>query len=251
DIVGGTAGFRIWIDWNNDGTFDPVEEVAYNSDGYGNSHSGLINIPEDAMPGTTRMRIVSHWLSTTGDVDPCETGFTYGEFEDYTFIIAEATDCEGTPDAGIATVDPEVGAVNSTYTVSATGYSTGNGLTYQWQSNTDDDEWVDEGSAEDSYESFVATAPAESDSVVEWRLKVTCTFSAESSSSEVATFTTTGAPLYCTPEGTNDGRYIDNFSTTGGTQNISNLNSGFSAGGYGDYTDMILESEPGQEVNFE
>src|SRR5699024_6628520 len=106
DIVGGTAGFRIWIDWNNDGTFDPVEEVAYNSDGYGNSHSGLINIPEDAMPGTTRMRIVSHWLSTTGDVDPCETGFTYGECEDYTFIIAEATDCEGTPDAGIATVDP-------------------------------------------------------------------------------------------------------------------------------------------------
>jgi hypothetical protein len=87
DIVGGSAGFRIWVDWNQDGAFDTIEEVAYQSSGYGTAHAGSFNIPFDAATGQTRMRIVSHWLSTSGDVDPCETGFAYGEFEDYTVII--------------------------------------------------------------------------------------------------------------------------------------------------------------------
>src|SRR5690554_5224318 len=39
------------------------------------------------------MRIVSHWLSTSGDVDPCETGFTYGEFEDYTIDVLPPPTC--------------------------------------------------------------------------------------------------------------------------------------------------------------
>src|SRR5699024_8976310 len=77
DIVGGTAGFRIWVDWNNDGIFDP-EEVVYQSLDYENSHEDSFDIPGDA-DGDYRMRIVSHWLSDSGDVDPCATGFTYGE----------------------------------------------------------------------------------------------------------------------------------------------------------------------------
>src|SRR5690625_5786721 len=51
-------------------------------------------------PGETRMRIVSHWLSSSGDISPCATGFTYGEFEDYTFEVIELEDCEGMPTAG-------------------------------------------------------------------------------------------------------------------------------------------------------
>ena len=91
DIIGGISGFRIWVDWNQDGVFDTTEEVAYASNGYANSHTGTITVPVDALEGDTRMRIVSHWLSTTGDVDPCETGFTYGEFEDYKFTVGEGT----------------------------------------------------------------------------------------------------------------------------------------------------------------
>ena len=53
------------------------------------------------------------------------------------------------------------------------------------------------------------------------------------------------------PEGTNSNRYINNFSTTGGIENISNLGSGFSTGGYGDYTAMTLEANPGDELSFE
>src|SRR5690606_26012451 len=70
-INGGTAGFRIWVDWNHDGQFDIVNEVAYQSTGYASTHSGSFIVPADALEGPTRMRVVSHWLSATGSVDPC------------------------------------------------------------------------------------------------------------------------------------------------------------------------------------
>ena len=87
-FVGGTFGFRVWVDWNQDGAFDTETEVAWNSSGYQSAHSGYIVVPAGATPGTTRMRVVAHWLSTTGNIDPCATGFTYGEFEDYTFVVS-------------------------------------------------------------------------------------------------------------------------------------------------------------------
>src|SRR5690554_4281354 len=150
DIEGGTAGFRIWVDWNQDGVFDTTEEVAYASSGYSADHTGSFTVPADALEGDTRMRIVSHWLSSSGDIDPCETGFTYGEFEDYKFTVG-----------------------------------TGGGM------------------------------------------------------------------VYCIPEGTNANRYIDNFSTTGGTQDVSNMGSGFSPDGYGDFYDTHTVAQAhGEDVTF-
>src|SRR5690606_34220637 len=52
DIMGGIAGFRIWVDWNQDGVFDIVDEVAYNSTGYVSTHSGSFVVRADAMDGT-------------------------------------------------------------------------------------------------------------------------------------------------------------------------------------------------------
>lgn len=414
DVLGGTAGFRIWVDWNHDGTFDQVEEVAYHSTGYSNSPSGSFTVPMDVASGETRMRIVSHWLSTTGEIDPCATGFTYGEFEDYTFIVAgsdepfpspycdiagaedviveeitkvsfgdaiitntdtdsvlvDKTDtvvdlsagatytlsvegnthgdfetnivafidwnqngilddtgeiyelgtlenstgtdgisvslailvpadavlgntriritktyfddlsnaiinpcgiefdpfgwgiesgygqaldftlnleagntdnCEGTPIAGVATVNPESGYVDTQYTVAATGFTTGSGLTYQWQSNTDNAGWVHEGNVEDVYSAFTATAPSVSGIVVEWRLEVICTLSSEISYSEVATFTTTEPSLYCIPLlDCGDGDNITNVTF----QEINNTTT-CSDGGYGDYTAMSATVQAG------
>ena len=235
DIMGGIAGFRIWVDWNQDGTFDTTEEVMYQSSGYASSHSGSFTVPTSAMPGETRMRIVSHWLSTTGDVDPCAVGFTYGEFEDYKFIVGELEDCDGIPEAGTVTVNPVSGNPDSTYTVSASGYSYGNGLTYQWQSNTDGAGWVDEGAATSYYSAYTATAPSGLGVEVEWRLLVTCTNSTEFSYSDTATFTT--VITYCQPAFSSTSDYIVSFSLG----SIENLNSGFSAGGYGDFTAMSTD----------
>lgn len=87
NIEGGEAGFRIWVDWNRDGIFDTENEVAHQSSEFNISHTGSFIVPEDAEPGVTRMRIVSHVSSSTGDADPCDTDFAFGEFEDYSFVV--------------------------------------------------------------------------------------------------------------------------------------------------------------------
>lgn len=90
DIEGGTAGFRIWIDWGRDGQFN-ASDVVWNSSNYQNSHNGSFTIPADAS-GLYRIRIASHWLSSTGNVDPCFTSHQYGEFEDYILQVGESYD---------------------------------------------------------------------------------------------------------------------------------------------------------------
>ncbi|MBS1942664.1 MAG: fibronectin type III domain-containing protein, partial [Bacteroidetes bacterium] len=55
---------------------------------------------------------------------------------------------------------------------------------------------------------------------------------------------------YCAATSSTSAYLIANFSTSGGFQNISNLNSGFSANGYGDFTTMTVSDSAGGTVNF-
>ncbi|RZJ65650.1 MAG: T9SS type A sorting domain-containing protein [Flavobacterium sp.] len=55
---------------------------------------------------------------------------------------------------------------------------------------------------------------------------------------------------YCPATSTTTGYSIVNFSTSAGISNISNLNSGFSAGGYGNFTSMSASQSAGASVNF-
>jgi hypothetical protein len=67
--------------------------------------------------------------------------------------------------------------------------------------------------------------------------------------STVASFTTLVQPPYCIPAPVSTSSYITNFTTTGGSTNISN-SSGFSAGGYGNYTNLVVTQIAGSSVNF-
>ena len=71
-------------------------------------------------------------------------------------------------------------------------------------------------------------------------------------SSPVWSFTTQAVPCVCTPTGsTLTSTYINNFSTTNGETNIVNNSSGYSAGGYGDFTASHNVSQyRGQTINF-
>jgi hypothetical protein len=53
------------------------------------------------------------------------------------------------------------------------------------------------------------------------------------------------AQTYCTPSGAGDTWSILSVSTTGGTTNISNLASGYSVGGYGNFTTMTVTATAG------
>lgn len=230
---------KAWIDFNNNKVFDPNEVVMDFSNGVPtHTVSSDFTVPVDVLPGEYRMRIRIGWFYST--LEPCN-GIGWGETEDYLVRVIEE-DCSGTPEAGVATVDPVEGNPNSSYTVSAVDYDLANGLTYQWQSNTDAAGWVDEGDLEDQYSSFQATAPEQVGIEVEWRLGVTCTFSQETAYSEIAIFTTIIATeVYCIPGlDCTDGDMIKNVTF----QEIDNTTA-CSANGYGDYTAMSATVQSG------
>ncbi|SDR65892.1 Por secretion system C-terminal sorting domain-containing protein [Formosa sp. Hel1_31_208] len=55
---------------------------------------------------------------------------------------------------------------------------------------------------------------------------------------------------YCAPASASNANYIDDFSTSGGVSNITNNNSGYSAGGYADNTSQIVSNFAGGTINF-
>ena len=251
-----------FIDWNQNDILDDAGEIyelgtlANSTGSDGVSVTMDILVPADAVLGETRVRITKTYFDDISNpiVTPCAIEFDpfgwgieagYGQALDFTLNIEAGStdDCTGIPDAGIATVAPETGEVNTSYTVSATGFTTGSGLTYQWQSNTDGAGWINEEDAQETYSPYMATAPAESDIMVEWRLEVTCTLSDEFSYSETATFTTVEPSLYCIPVlDCTDGDSITNVTFL----DINNTST-CSLSGYGDYTNMVATVGPGNE----
>lgn len=82
-------GYAVWIDYNQDGTFDPISELAYAAMAAVDTFtSGNITIPCSALNGTTRMRIRTN-IGGIGIPDhPCSL-LLYGESEDYLVEILD------------------------------------------------------------------------------------------------------------------------------------------------------------------
>jgi hypothetical protein len=91
-IVGGTVGFSIWIDWNNDLTFNNATEKVYNTTSYGSGpFTGLITIPPGTPIGNYRMRITTDY-NQSNPSNPCAAA-ARAEFEDYTVSVIAAPAC--------------------------------------------------------------------------------------------------------------------------------------------------------------
>ena len=164
-------GAAIWIDFNRDGDFlDPGEEVYVegNTSQGPRTITGNIAVPITAVAGVTGMRIiVAENFSGTG-LTPCMT-YTYGETEDYFVTIIPPTPCSGTPTGGTATSSQANVCFGESFTLNATGVTQAVGITYQWQSSTDNVNWTNIAGANAS--SLTTTQSATS----YYRLVVTCT----------------------------------------------------------------------------
>lgn len=90
---GGTFGFNIWVDWNNDLDFDDPGEKVYGSGNYFTSNTGSFSVPGSAAVGNHRMRIRANYYDSNPQV--CGS-ITNGETEDYTFTVL-ALSCSGNP----------------------------------------------------------------------------------------------------------------------------------------------------------
>ncbi len=78
--------WRIFVDWNNDGDFNDYKECVYQGKGK-YKKSGNFKVPNFAAAGNLRVRVVMKWGGYAG---PCSI-FSYGEVEDYTIVVNNAT----------------------------------------------------------------------------------------------------------------------------------------------------------------
>jgi len=237
--AGGSHGLSIWVDFNNNGVFEASERL-YNAGATATGFTGTITIPGGTTAGDYRMRVRAWWNNLSPD--PC-ANIAYGEAEDYKLTVLDLLPCSGTPTAGSVTVTPISGTPGSAYGVTATGYTTGTSLTYQWQySDTGGAPWTDQGTATSSYAALTGmTAPAFG-VIRTWRLVVTCTPSASSANSTTGTFTSS----YCLPIGTTS-YWITNFTTTSGVTNINNTSANSNI--YGNYTATAASQYAGSALN--
>lgn len=82
-----TEYWKVWIDFNKNGTFESSEEVVSGSSSSSGNLSYNFSVPTSALAGTTRMRVSMKWNAAPS---ACET-FSYGEVEDYTVNIGSSS----------------------------------------------------------------------------------------------------------------------------------------------------------------
>ncbi|MEI6184700.1 MAG: GEVED domain-containing protein, partial [Bacteroidota bacterium] len=134
----------VWIDFNQDGIFDPSTEY-FQFTINANTSSTTITIPPapNSVTGLTlmRIRIAS---STYAGSDAC-TLFFSGETEDYAVNISGGVVCSGPPTPGAAIlVSPTILCANSAFTLDVSGATANQGnLTFQWQNSTDNNSYND------------------------------------------------------------------------------------------------------------
>jgi hypothetical protein len=143
---------QMWIDYNNNGTFERSEQFGGISTFRG-STTFSCSVPTTAALGYHRMRIVTSWdasgYSYPG-LDPCASGYVMGDARDYTANIV-LPGCTGTPNGGSVIASSASGCTSfSTILGLDTFASTGSGIEYVWQSSSDSVSWSTLGGATSS-----------------------------------------------------------------------------------------------------
>ncbi len=127
------SSYTIAIDYNQDGIFGAVtnddfyntreiikvENLLFNSTGKdGKSVSQTVIVPQDAVLGETRMRIMKRQTDKKSALHPkngCDLGSTYGQIEEYSITIVPPSVCTSTPNGALlpTTYIPVNGRYNS------------------------------------------------------------------------------------------------------------------------------------------
>jgi len=114
----GNLNYRIWIDWNQDGDFEDNDEEVMTVDYkyYTDTQSATFEVPADAVPGPTRMRVYEDMPVSEGHDAPTPCGYMgstnplgqHGEVEDYDIEVLAGEDTTGGEwPVGIAQVSTE------------------------------------------------------------------------------------------------------------------------------------------------
>ncbi|NBR13328.1 MAG: hypothetical protein EBU01_01955, partial [Crocinitomicaceae bacterium] len=128
-----TNYYYCWIDWNNDLDFLDAGEIIFATTSYTSSYSGSIVVPSGQSAGTYRMRVANSW---SGTITAACAPASYGEFEDYSFIVVAQTPCSSPTAPGNTLASVTSLSAGATTNLSLQNATSGTGVTYQWYSNT-------------------------------------------------------------------------------------------------------------------
>ncbi|HTN45642.1 MAG TPA: GEVED domain-containing protein [Flavipsychrobacter sp.] len=249
---GGSYGgaVKIFIDYDQSGTFDlPAEEVYYQG-GFSYAANGssflvnsTINIPLTATTGNTVMRVILVEGGSSSMV-PCGT-YGYGETEDYLVTIAPSTNCTGNPAVSVVTGPASV-CPSVNFTLTASGYTTGSGITYQWEESPSGlNSWSPIANATNPSLTYNQTVP------MDYRFVTTCSNTGGGSSNSNVKVIPMGTFLQCyciptTTNGCNSGDHVTNVTFASINNNTGACISG---GSYSDYKTTVTVANIAQNAS--
>ncbi|MES2398227.1 MAG: GEVED domain-containing protein [Bacteroidota bacterium] len=232
-VTNGSTGasiISVWIDYNQNGTFEASEwnQVATNALASATSTVNIV-IPGSATLGQTGMRVRSRSVgSSNGATDACVEFFS-GEAEDYVITIGAGVACTGTPTAGLASATDSV-CTGETFDLILTGYSSGSGITFQWQSSP-----TSGGTYTNISGATTATYATTQTATTYYRCAVTCSGGTPVNSTVATVITKPLMNCYCTSKATSVSDE-EIFNVTVGT--LNNTSTCTTTGGPGSVLKM-------------
>ncbi|HMK26709.1 MAG TPA: GEVED domain-containing protein [Chitinophagaceae bacterium] len=119
---------RVWIDFNQNGSWNDPGERVMATVGAANPAVGSITIPVTATVGPTRMRVRLYWAPADADPGPCGNT-AYGQVEDYTVNIQPCIQ-------GVFNTHPANQSIQCGGTANFSVTTSGSLLTYGWEYKT-------------------------------------------------------------------------------------------------------------------
>ncbi len=223
--------FSVWIDYNDNGIFESSEQVIANDNTAQTlTFTDNFTVPNSAAPGTHKMRVRGEY--SVAPTDPCNQ-LSYGETEDYDFIVIALTPCTGTPNPGNTLSSSNSACSGVNFTLSLQNNVAAGGIIYQWQSSPDNSTWANISGATNAALTISQTASTY------YRCIVTCSNGGLSANSTFLNITMNSVSnCYCIPPTSGNAcsaMWITNITTSGGVSDFNN-NSACSNSSYTDFS---------------
>ena len=235
---GGNHGAAIWIDYDQNGTFDDSEKVAWIGNTIGASATVSFpefTVPAETTPGIYRLRVMYRYNVSGEAFVPCVAGSIYAEIEDYAVQVLPPPSCLPPSNLTIS---------NLTYSSADLSW-TSDGTAFDIKWGTPGFDVETEGTLEEGFENGATLSGLDAETTYEFYVRNNCGVDGLSDWTGPYSFYTG----YCVPTGTSDNYRITGVSTSGGYTNITNPGNGTS-NPYSNYTAMSVSQSPGESISY-